>query len=261
MTTSVYRNRKMAKASFFAAYALSILLILVLFSSFLKPAVLRFSETDSDMKQKADPHSAIYQLLHRRMEGLDHVCAKVANDKSAANLSLLQKEAGSFYAGLDSVRRAMSLLPDAGKERELSALLDAFSRAAEKQVNLAKGVAATDESPGNSQELAHQLQQKDQRILELETQNQVLSQEKEKALAELQDRTNAPVQLVQQTTESGAAAWKEKYERLKQTADKLKASNDNFSLQANALRKSYKEVVEDNRRLLAQLQAARAGKN
>jgi hypothetical protein len=43
--------------------------------------------------------------------------------------------------------------------------------------------------------------------------------------------------------------------------DKLKENNDRYSAQTEELKKSYKDVVEDNRRLLAQLQAARAGRN
>lgn len=260
MIVPLSSNRKTAKARFFAAYALSLLLILVLFSFFFKPASGSVGNLLASSDKDEEPHAAIYNQLHQRMDGLDQICARVANDKSPANLEQLQRESTAFFSKLDSLRNTVASLPNSGREKELTALLEAFSRAAEKQVSLAKGLPLEDDNLVGPAEQKSLLEQKEQRILALENENRQLLQEKEKLAADLQNAASVPVQASQRTV-AGGTEWKEKYDKLKAVADRLKQSNDQYLSQSAVLRKSYKDVVDDNRRLLAQLQAARAGRN
>ena len=260
MIVPLSTNRKTAKARFFAAYTLSVLLILMLFSFFFKPAFGRLENLFASSEMKEDTHAAIYRQLHQRMDGLDQICTRVASDRSPANLAVLQNESSAFFSTVDSLRTAVAALPSSGREKELTALLDAFSRAAEKQVSLAKGETPVGDDFAGPIELQNQLAQRDKRILALENENRQLALEKEKLTADLQNAAAVPVQASQRTVSNGSE-WKEKYEKLKAVTDRLKQSNEQYVTQADVLRKSYKDVVDDNRRLLAQLQSARAGRN
>ena len=261
MITPVYSNRKIAKIRFFAAYAVSVLLFVVLFSSFLAPDNDASEKKIAAAIQTTDRHAAICQLLHKRMEKLDHISAEVAKNKSAVYMSLLQQEEAAFYTGVDSIRKTVASLSDENKEREYTTLLESFSRAAERQVGLVKGILLSGETTGSSRANKDQLLQKDQRIQELESENRLLMSEKELAVSALQNRPAAPAPAPQRANDAGASLWKERYESLKTTVDKLKENNERYSAQTEELKKSYRDVVEDNRRLLAQLQAARAGRN
>jgi regulator of replication initiation timing len=261
MITPLYSNRKMAKARFFAAYAVSIGLFLFLFYLLLRPLAGGTANLASLSDQPEDRHSTIYQLLHQRMEKLDNACTKVASNRSTENLRLLQIEELSFYRGVDSIRKMVTSYPDGSREKEIAALLEAFSRAAEKQIDLAKGVIATDNDTTEAIAVKGLLLEKDDRITQLQAENQQLRLERDKAYASLQTKSAATAVVVQQVPAAATSEWKDKYEKLKSAYDKLNGSTGKYVTQANELRQSYKEVVEDNRRLLAQLQAARAGKN
>ncbi|NTS41466.1 hypothetical protein HRG84_11180 [Flavisolibacter sp. BT320] len=258
MITPVYSNRKKAKARFFVAYAGSVLLLLVLASSFLKPTAKIVEKFEPFVTKNEDHHSAIYQALHQRMDHLDKLCVAVAADRTTENLNLLLAEENAFYASIDSVRKTIASFPSPQKEKELNALLEAFTRAAENQTSLARGIQPTTGAGATSSPaLNNQLLAKEQRILELENQNKTLQQEVEDAKAALQK--TPPV--VQQAPPSNGAVWKERYESVKKAHDGLKETSSKYEKQVVELKKSYKDVVDDNRRLLAQLQAARAGRN
>ncbi|HEV7333830.1 MAG TPA: hypothetical protein VGN63_22540 [Flavisolibacter sp.] len=261
MIIPVYSNRKKAKVRFFTAYAVSVLLLLVLFSSFLKPTARIVEKFEPLVAGKADHHSAIYQALHQRMENLDKVCVNVASNRSTENLALLLAEENAFYASIDSIRKTFVSFSSPQKEKELVALLEAFTRAAEKQTSLARGVAPSGEGNGAYSALNEQLLEKEQRIAELESQNRLLSQEVEAAKMDMQNRPTISSPVTQQTANNNGAEWKARYETMKAAHDQLKESNNEYATQVNDLKKSYKDVVDDNRRLLAQLQAARAGRN
>ncbi|RYZ60927.1 MAG: hypothetical protein EOO14_06380 [Chitinophagaceae bacterium] len=257
MITPVYSNQKKAKARFFVAYACSVLLLLVLASSFLKPTAKIVEKFEPFVTTKEDHHSAIYQVLHQRMDYLDKFCVAVAADRTTENLKQLLAEENAFYASIDSVRKTIASFPSPQKEKELNALLEAFTRAAENQTSLARGIQPTGSGATVSPAMNSQLLAKEQRIQELEDLNKTLQQEAEDAKAALQ---KAPP-VAQQAAASNGAVWKERYETVKKAHDGLKEKSSKYEKQVVELKKSYKDVVDDNRRLLAQLQAARAGRN
>lgn len=258
MITPVYSNRKKAKARFFVAYAVSVLLLLVLASSFLKPTARIVEKFEPFVTGKEDHHSTIYQALHQRMDHLDKICVAVAADRTTENLNLLLVEENAFYASIDSVRKKIISFPNPQKEKELTALLEAFTRAAENQTSLARGIEpSVNAGKSTSAAMSNQLLAKEQRIAELENQNKTLLQEVEKAKAALQ---NTPA-VAQQTPVNNGTVWKDRYEAVKLAHDGLKDKNSQYEKQVVELKKSYKDVVDDNRRLLTQLQAARAGRN
>lgn len=261
MMLPVYSNRKKAKARFFTAYAVSVLLILVLASSFLKPTARIVEKLEPLVDGKEDHHSAIYQTLHQRMERLDKISVTAAGNRSKANLDLLYSEESAFYACIDSIRKTFVSNAAPQKEKELIALLEAFSQAAQKQTNLARGINTTDEAGESSTALNQQLWEKEQRIAELESQNRLLAQEAAAAKASLQNRPTVSLPADQQPVANNGAQWQQRYQTLKVAHDRLKESDIKYATQVNDLKKSYKDVVDDNRRLLAQLQAARAGRN
>lgn len=258
MITPVYSNRKKAKARFFVAYAISVLLLLVLASSFLKPTARIVEKFEPFVNGKEDHHSTIYRALHQRMDHLDKICVAVAADRTTENLQLLLTEENAFYASIDSVRKKIVSFPNPQKEKELTALLEAFTRAAENQTSLARGIEpAANAGKSASIAMSNQLLAKEQRIVELESQNKTLQQEADAAKAALQDAPAA----AQQTPVTNGTVWKDRYESIKLAHDGLKDKNGKYEKQVDELKKSYKDVVDDNRRLLAQLQAARAGRN
>lgn len=261
MIIPVYSNRKKAKARFFAAYAVSVLLLLVLFSSFLKPTARIVEKLEPFVDGKADHHSAIYQTLHQRMDKLDQVCVNVAGNRSKQNLDLLFAEESAFYASIDSIRKTLVTFSTPQKEKELIALLEAFTQAAGKQTSLARGVTPSGEAGISPAGMNQQLLEKEQRIAELESQNRLLQQEVAAAKESLENSPAVSVPASQQPTVNNGTEWKQRYETMKVAHDRLKETNNKYATQVNDLKKSYKDVVDDNRRLLAQLQSARAARN
>jgi hypothetical protein len=264
MTTPVYSNRKMAKIRFFATYAFSVLLLLVLFSSFLAPEPAPEEEVFSNQQEPADKGTAIYTMLHQQLEKLDAVCTKVAGNKSTENLVQLQAEEASFHTGMENIRIEVAAIRDTGRAKEMEKLIEIFSRTGARQIDLALGAAPTvaqNESSTDGDELKMILLQKEQRIAALEEQNRLLLENNEQSNTALSSGAGVQTPSTQREASSDAAEWKRKYERLKNDNHRLQENNNRIASQTNELKKSYKDVVEDNRRLLAQLQAARAGKN
>ncbi|MBB1286436.1 hypothetical protein HRH25_18785 [Flavisolibacter sp. BT320] len=261
MVIPIYSNRKKAKIRFFTAYAVSVLLVLILFSSFLNPTT-GDEESDGTLQSESeDPHSAIYTVLHQRMESLDKICMNVASNRSRRNLARLNDEESTFYASIDSIQKTFVSFSSPEKEKELIALLESFKQAAEKQTNIAKGITTSEDKGLTNSTLKQQLLDKDRNIAELENQNKLLLQEVEAARTAIQESVAITSPTNQQPVVNTGSEWKQRYEILKATNDRLQESNANFENQLNELKKSYKDVVDDNRRLLAQLQAARAGRN
>lgn len=285
MNTAKLPNRGLTRIKFFATYILSVALILVLLSSFLKASSIRSEPafvSSAVTPSKTDANFAADERLHGQMQKLQNTCVQYAlkaGSKEAADS--LQQESTSFGQVTDSIRTTNASLP-ADEKQKLQTLLDAFSREAEKQVSLAKSFSsvrhdtvtmAGGSSSAQMDELKSTLAQKEQKILELTNQNQTALQNKDKATAtalQEKDRTIAALQAklnTQQTTmtkpvtNTGGAEWKDKYEKLKLTYDKQKEINDKYVSQSNSLKTAYKEVVDDNRRLIAQLQQARGAKN
>lgn len=273
MTTPKVPNRSVAKLKFIAAYLLSVVLLFVLLSSFLKiGSVQTATGNSSPAATKNDNRLVVDELLHQRMDRLSNACASFADrsgSKEAADA--LQREERSFDICVDSLRKSTASLAGAEKQ-QLQNLLDGFSRDADRQVQLVKTHAAVNkDSPGAAaakpsaelEELKAILVQKEQKIQDLRAQNTAALQEKEKTIAALQSKASNPSQVVVTKTvpDASAAEWKDKYEKLKATNDKLKEASDKYTMQANQLKAAYKEVVDDNRRLINQLQSLRNGRN
>jgi chromosome segregation ATPase len=162
-------------------------------------------------------------------------------------------------------------LNDAAEKKQMNALLDAFSRIAAKHVHLVKTHAvgnqgdpgaAAKQASAELEELKEILVQKEQKIQELQSGGDKAAalQEKDNIIATLQNRLQQ-ASASQPRTDAGAAEWKDKYEKMRIANERLKETNDKYASQANELKSAYKEVVDDNRRLINQLQSARGGKN
>lgn len=284
MNTAQLPNRGLTKLKFFATYTLSVALILVLLSSFLKASSVRSEPVlvSAMPAAKTDARLLAEERLHGQMQRLQNACVQYAlrnTSKEAADT--LQQETASFGQVTDSIRTANASLP-ADEKQKLQSLLEAFNGEAEKQVSLAKAFSAvrhdtvtTAAGPSSAQlnELKGILAQKEQRIQELTNQNQTALLNKDKATAtslQEKDRTIAALQakltaqqatVAKPVTNAGGTEWKDKYEKLKLAYDKQKETNDKYMSQSNSLKTAYKEVVDDNRRLIAQLQQARGAKN
>ena len=271
MTTPKPASRKAAKTRFFVLYTVSVLLVLVLFASFTQ------GSGNDNYKASSDASAtriAIDDLLHQRLERLETVRTQYGKDSSSAATNAIQAEKASFFAAVDSVRKAASL-SGADEKQEIESLLTTFSRSAESGVVVVKGNAAGGPTKEEMDELKDILAQKEQKIADLEKGSQgnqagqALLQEKDKTIASLQSKVNAlETQLAQQPktatvarNDAGAAEWQNRYNKMKETADQLRSTTKTYETQANALKNSYKEVLEDNKRLASQIQALKAGKN
>lgn len=260
METFKLPNRKAAKLKFFATYTLSVVLIFVLLSSFLKAGPADTPNTMVAGQTSAGTLVAADQLLHRQMEKIMNAGSiYVLNNASTEAAAALKQETTNLKLLADSLRTA-NADADAKEKQDLEALLDVFSREAEKEASLVKTFATVNRGSKSSgaaastsemNELKAILVQKEQKIQELETRGATALLEKDKTIADLEKKVKA--QPAPGSTDD-AAQWKDKYE-------KLKAANEKTVSESNSLKTAYKEVVDDNRRLINQLQAARAGKN
>lgn len=278
MTTPKLVNRKAIKIRFFVLYTLSVVLVLVLFASF-----TRGNDANNGKalisSSAAATRVAIDNLLHERLEKLEAVRTQYSKDTSAAATDAIETEKASFLAAIDSVRKATSLA-DANEKGDIEALLTSFSRSAESGIVVLKDNSSDNAGKGGAtkeemDELKEILAQKEQKIADLEkatqgTQgSQALLKEKDKTIASLQNKiTSLQTQLTQQPksvqsvsgNDAGAAEWRDKYNKIKAANDQLQSTNQRYETQANALKNSYKEVLEDNKRLASQVQALKAGK-
>lgn len=283
MTTPKLFNRKATKIRFFALYTISILLVLVLFASFTQGRISDVGKTILPASSAITARTAVDELLHQQMEKLEDARARYAGkDTSRAATDAIQAEKASFFAVVDSIRKATASLSDAEEKQQIEALLTTFSRSAESGVVVLKNAAAAHDiatgKAGPTQEemdeLKEILAQKEQKIMDLERATrgaqgaQNVIQEKDKTIATLQNKiTSLETALAQQPkqlqprNDAGAAEWQAKYNKMKEANDQLRSINQKYESQANALKTSYKEVIDDNKRLASQIQALKAGKN
>jgi hypothetical protein len=255
-------TRALAKVRFFAIYILSVLLILLLVSSFRKTegAASGGAGTAAELKLRL---SAIDALLHQRLELLETATLSWAESAGNEKAKAIDDAKTVFQTTVDSVRKANADLPNLEEKAAILRLLNTFTQAAERESRMAgalgiKGntsVRSEGGSQGNGalEQLKKTLAQKELEIAGLQQEKQQALDEKNRAVAALQN-VPAAQPTVTQRQEAGSAEWKEKYNRLKTASDKT-------SSQLETLKESYREVVEDNRRLITQLQNARAGKN
>lgn len=278
MTTPRLFNRRMAKIRFFVLYTISILLVLVLVASFTQDRTGNANKGLLTASSASGTRTAVDELLHQQMEKLEDIRARYAKDTSRTATDAIQTEKASFFAIVDSVRKAAASLSDAEKQ-EVEALLTTFSRSAESGIVVIKGIDSNGKAgptQAEMDELKDILAQKEQKILDLQKAApggqglQALVQEKDKTIASLQNKiTTLETTLAQQPktvqsaprNDAGAAEWQAKYNKMKEANDQLRSINQKYESQANALKTSYKEVIDDNKRLASQIQALKAGKN
>jgi hypothetical protein len=258
-------EQKKLKFTFFAVYIISVVLIIVILASVWKTDATASRPVpiihSSGVVTSAD------KRLHAKMESLDQLYSRAfASNQTGVldtiNLSLAKKD---FKNTLDSLDVVGASISDTVEKNELTSLLSYFRKEADARITVANNylallsdstgsVTATTNRAANEaalEELKAILIEKEQRIAALEKNSSVTPDEKDKQIAALQRQVNqlkaAPVQTV---TVSGDGEWKQKYNALKSAHDKAVAQN-------NTLNNSYQSLVDDNRRLLAQLQAAR----
>lgn len=271
MITAKQPSRKTVKLRFIVFYTISVLLVLVLFASFTRGTAGNESAVGNIDANKTGVRTAVDDLLHQRMKRLDSVRALYAGRDTKEAAAAIQSEKKAFLATIDSIRNEDASLTDMSEKNEVENLLNTFSRNAESSVTVLKnGSGARGADTANAaalEELKSILVQKEQRISELETAAQnsggaaAALQDKDKTIATLQSRVNTlETTLAQQPKGSQTASrtdggeWKDRYQKLKETSDR------NVS-EANAIKASYKEVLEDNKRLASQIQALKAGRN
>lgn len=269
---------------FFALYTLSILLVLVLFASFARSNVAGIPNSPP-ASLASNVRTTIDETLHRQMEKLEEVRARYAGkDTTRAAMDAVQMEKASFFGVIDSIRKATASLASAGEKQQIEALLTSFSRSAETGVVVLQNTAAASQGAAGTagptkeemDELKEILAQKEQKIMDLEKAAQgtqgtgAVLQEKDKTIASLLNKvTSLETTLAQRprtvpsgpANDGGAAEWRDRYNKLKETNDQLRSTNQKYESQANALKTSYKEVIDDNKRLASQIQALKAGKN
>lgn len=270
METQKLPNRSRLKLTFFAVYALSVLLLFVLLSSFLNIGSSGGGSAAAREEGKPDARLAVDPLLHRQLERLQTATSLyLLKNASPEAAGALRQENANLTSLVDSIRIASASLP-ATEKQEVLALLDDCSRQADKEVSMVKTAATLNRNvpasgsaaSGDLNELKGILVQKEQTIQQLETRNNSALQEKDKTIADLQTKLAAQGSIGTQSKQAAAEGeWKDKYESLKAGYDKLKTANDKTVSESNAMKTAYKEVVDDNRRLLNQLQSSRATKN
>ncbi len=250
-------NRRLAKVRFFAVYSISVLLILLLVSSFIKNSGANEAGLAASEKKLA----GIDALLHRRWEPLQAATLAWAESGDGNKAKAMDETKRLFQASVDSVRKSNADLADLQEKAAVLRLLNTFTESADREGKIAASVAARRSTGGNianPAQKANDTGQWQNLLAQKEAEMAAMKEENEKVLAE-KNRTIAALQANnagQGTTKTDGATneWKDRYNRLKSSADRTAS-------QLQALKTSYKEVVDDNRRLIAQLQNARAGKN
>lgn len=262
MIAATQQEQKKAKISFFAVYIASIVLILVIAVSLFKgtPTAL----TSTPVIYSAGAVTKADDLLHAKAEVLDSMYARsLAGNGTGVidtiGLSLAKRE---FQATTDSIAKAAETLQDATEKAEIAALVARFKKAVQVRgdmINMyavllhdsAHTITSVQNTTTNNQELEQLktiLLQKEQRITVLEGQQTVSADDKDKQIAALQKQLRERPVTSMQTSDDGE--WKQKYASLMTVYNKVVGQN-------TTLNKSYQTLVDDNRRLLAQLQSAR----
>jgi hypothetical protein len=273
MIAATLEEQKRAKIRFFAVYAASVVLIVVIVFS-----LWRNDSTDSAATtQAALPvnNGTLLQadaLLHDQVKILDNAySAALSAGKTGvpSQSSNLQSAESALKNTLDSLEKEAAGIKDAQQKAAVITMVANFRNSAETRSALmstytalladtSRSIVSTVQNPASGtdtemQELKSILVEKEEKVAALEKRRLADLAEKDKVILSLQSRvaqkSNGPAQPVTSAGDSDRE-WRQKYA-------KLKTSYDNIAGQNNALTKSYKTIVDDNRRLLSQLQAAR----
>lgn len=235
-------QQKTAKIKFFAVYIVSVALIIIILAAFRKteqlpPAAAAENEVGTTDNQLAQADA----LLHSRMSELDKLRLSAIQNpvKGGGDESAIQSAETNFILLLDSLEKQKTGLADEQQEA-LSSLLANFKNELQVknllhdsygQVLKRQSAQPVSTDNGEAERLRSSLE------------------EKEKTINLLQQQLARKPATVPQPTEEDRET-KKKLASLKTAFDRLQEQNKNME-------RSYKVVVEDNRRLLTQLQSAR----
>ena len=272
MIAATLKEQKRTKIRFFAVYVASVVLIVIMISSLWKNnasasqpnATQPYSPTENEKLMRADA------LLHIQLEALDNRYSSALLDGKkgmAAERSNLLTAEGDFRTTLDSLEKVAGEIKDEQQRLALLLTVTNFRKSLEARSKLMNGYATLLNDTTRSaiaiqtvpvtnteemQELKTILVEKEQKVAELEKQRIADLAEKDRIILSLRNqvaqKTTVPVQ--NNTAAPADSEWRQKYARLKTSCDVIAGQN-------SALNKSYKAIVDDNRRLLSQLQAAR----
>lgn len=279
-TVSRLEKRK-AKFRFALFYSLSLLLVFVLMSAFWRKFGTPGSEHASFEANEAESYFLpLDTALHRRLEDLDGRYSAYIKARKSGNVvgdeALLQAK-NAFIKTLDSLDQQASYLKEGTKKTTLGFVTARFRKAVDDRESLmidlmllprqaATAVGKTGKSADSAQlaDLRRQLDERDARITALENAGAAngaagASTDKDKQLAALREQLQqkeAALQAARNTVQTrpsaGGGEWQQKYLSLKSAFEKTSASE-------KQLREAYKNVADDNRRLLLQLQSMRKG--
>ncbi|HZH67165.1 MAG TPA: hypothetical protein VEY10_19905 [Flavisolibacter sp.] len=271
MVAATLEEQKRAKIKFFAVYIASVVLIVLIISSFWKTGASASAVDTTPVGLPTENEKLVREdaLLHSKLEALDtKYSLALSGGKSgmAAQQANLQGAERDFAATLDSLENGAASVQDAQQKTALINIIAGFRKSFDSRRELmnsytkllsdtTKTSAVVRNTSGASneemQELKAILVEKEERVAALEKKRIDDLAEKDRIISSLQtqvgQKTKVPVQTKSTASDN---EWQQKYA-------KLKASYDNMANQNNTLNRSYKSIVDDNRRLLSQLQAAR----
>ncbi|HEX8316630.1 MAG TPA: hypothetical protein VF609_16625 [Flavisolibacter sp.] len=244
MTANILTQQKKAKLKFFAVYIVSVVLILIIFAAFRttdQPTVAAVESVSTPSAGQSGQLAEADALLHSRMNDLDKLrLAAVQNPANAARSDMaIQTAEADFTVLLDSLEKQKAELSNVDQQR-LSLLLENFKN----------------ELQAKSQMHSNYIQLvKKQSVPPVTTNNEEVErlrsalEDKEKTISSLQQQLASKPVSAPRTTNDDAET--------KKKLASLKAAYDRLQIQNATMEKSYKIVVEDNRRLVTQLQSPR----
>ena len=245
MTVENLSGQRKAKIKFFAVYALSVLFIIAITASLWRNNAASAEMVNPiETEERGDSQvQEVDHLLHGKLKELDNLYKTLTNNSSKANeyLPLIQASENSFSITLDSVTAETRNITSEQERQGWNTLLANFKNELQSRSSLYNSylqllstkpstLAVTNSE--EVQQLKASLEDKERSIASLQ--------------AELREKPSPVIQ-----NNSGA---------LNDLQDKLaksKTANEKLQNQINAMKQSYQTVVEDNRRLLTQLQSSR----
>ncbi len=271
MIAATINEQKKAKMKFFAAYIFSVILIIIVFASVWRntsAASADMRDTPSLFREPGVVQQDV--MLHTKLQELDNLYLAAFNgDTKEIDLALgkITPVENSFHLTLDSLEKLVPLVKDQQQKNETELVVSSFRKAflsrtviRESYVELLNDTARTarktvmvpaSAATNEIDNLKTMLVEKEEKLAALEKQLQAGLAEKDRVITSLQTQSSQkPVTTTPTNSSSVDGEWRAKHA-------KLKAGYDDLVIQNNTLSKSYKAIVDDNRRLLSQLQAAR----
>lgn len=230
------------KVKFFALYLLSVLLAVVVFASLWqrKPETVIVEAAAPATNTEAGKLIQRTFLLQSRLNELDRLYLGSAGNAAQAqkNTPVIQRAESSFSFLLDSVENEVALTQDEEQKGEWLRLVADFKSSFQNRAALLKtysqattpqNIPVASVNNKEVEELKGTIVEKDRTIASLQ-----------------QDLRNKPVTVVQNSGDGGEARKK---------LANLQAAYDKLQEQSATLNRAYGVVVQDNRRLLTQLQS------